>query len=209
MLLLCIFIVINTNVSDRSAVPAATESIVVDDKEVADSIPEGENMSADLDEQADEIESPVLRAEGGECTSGNICVFGSYQLDDQQGKDSLEWIILKKSGDKIFVLSRYLLREQVSFGKNTNRGKMVGVAWEKSYLRNWLNDSFYNEAFTQEQKDAICVTTLGFEYTGTYQGICQDKVFCLGVSEAENYKDFLKTTFYGSETSTKRWLGSI
>ena len=65
------------------------------------------------------------------------------------------------------------------------------VTWETCSLRSWLNNSFYNTAFSTAEKDKILTTTVQNENNpdyGTSGGnTTYDKVFLLSISEALSY----------------------
>ncbi|MBQ9471793.1 MAG: hypothetical protein IJU73_01480, partial [Ruminococcus sp.] len=77
--------------------------------------------------------------------------------------------------------------------------------WEVSYIRGWLNDEFYNTAFTSEEKELILDTQLDpnygdmnyFDYPGT-----TDKVFLLSKDEAE------RSEYYLAESADNRTAAS-
>lgn len=55
----------------------------------------------------------------------------------------------------------------------------VSVTWKDSLIRNWLNEIFYNDAFTDEERQEIGVTV-------TDENV-EDRVFLLSTDEAEEY----------------------
>ena len=71
-------------------------------------------------------------------------VLGRYEQDgnDDNGLEEIEWVVLDIKGDELFVISRFAL-DCIPY--NSSHGE---ARWENSYVRNWLNDSFYNQAFT-------------------------------------------------------------
>ena len=86
---------------------------------------------------------------------GDLIKFGHYEQDRKtsNGKEEIEWLVLSKEDDRMLVISRYVL----DWAKYNE--KLEDVTWEDCTLRNWLNDSFYNTAFTsQEQKKIVAVT---------------------------------------------------
>ena len=120
--------------------------------------------------------------------AGEIITFGTYEQDNNtsNGKEAIEWIILEKRSDgSLFVVSRYALDRQ-----SYNAG-YVDMTWEKCALRSWLNNTFYNAAFSSAEKAKIQTTTVVNEnnpYTGTKGGNnTQDKVFLLSLSEVNKY----------------------
>lgn len=77
--------------------------------------------------------------------------FGSFPQNNSNGniKEPIEWIVIDKQGNKALLLSKKIL-----INKSYN-DKLEKVVWEKSSLRQWLNTSFYNEAFNDEEKNQI------------------------------------------------------
>ena len=106
---------------------------------------------------------------------GDIIEFGAYEQDDdmRNGKEPIEWIVLSKEDDHIYLLSRYIL-DKLPYDKSTFMMKefndedgyyaypeLQNVEWASSL--DWLNDVFYKEAFTQNERKMIGKRT--FAYT--------------------------------------------
>ena len=86
---------------------------------------------------------------------GKVITFGAYEQDNNilDGNEPIEWIIAKIEKDGTLVLiSKYALdcKEYNVQRKN--------VTWETCTLRTWLNDSFYNTAFSSTEKARILIT---------------------------------------------------
>lgn len=93
------------------------------------------------DEMADSV--PSVSAE-------DLFTFGSYpQTDDGDVDSPIVWQILAKKGDKALLISQYALE---SLPYNADGGN---VAWENCSLRSWLNDEFFNRAFSSDEKAYI------------------------------------------------------
>lgn len=115
--------------------------------------------------------------------------FGNYpQTASGTDNTPIEWLVLAIDGDKVLLLSRYGLDAQPYNTNDTN------VTWEKCTLRTWLNDTFYNKAFTAEEQKAIETTTVSNAKDQCYSGYradggnnTQDKVFLLSYAEANKY----------------------
>ena len=60
-----------------------------------------------------------------------------YPVD---GKDPIEWVVLDKTEDSIFVMSKYAL-DCLPYNK-----VYAYVTWQFCTLREWLNEKFYNRA---------------------------------------------------------------
>ncbi len=121
---------------------------------------------------------------------GETVIFGKYEQDNnwENGYDDIEWIVLENTGSKLLLVSKYALD-----CKPYHKTKQM-VDWNGSFLRSWLNDSFYNSAFSEEEKKAVVltdyVTVDNTEYgqPGGYD--TQDHVFMLNIEQVRSYKLF-------------------
>ena len=122
-----------------------------------------------------------------------------YQFGKMDGKP-LSWNILTHQDRRILLLCTHI----VSRGPyNLNR---MGVTWEQSSVRNWLNSSFKNTFFSFEELDQMCVTKIENEnnpYNGTLGGITtQDTFFLLSISEVNEYLPH----YYNRSIGPEWWL---
>ena len=78
-------------------------------------------------------------------SSNNEMTFGSY-IQNGNSKSPIECIVLEDNGNELTLLSKYIL-DTVAYDENGEKGE-----WAECSLRTWLNDTFYNEAFTDEEK---------------------------------------------------------
>ena len=118
---------------------------------------------------------------------GDSIFFGKYEQDGNagNGKEKIEWIVLDKNGSSVYVISRYALDCKPYHDKQTS------ITWEKCTLRDWLNHSFLNTAFSAQEQKQILTTTVINEDNPDY-GIdggndTKDKIFLLSVKEARRY----------------------
>ena len=118
---------------------------------------------------------------------GDIITFGKYEQDNNtdNGKEDIEWIVLdKKSDGQLVLISKYVLDCQPYNTEYTE------VTWETCSLRKWLNGTFMDTAFSEEEKAKIQSTTITNEdspMSGTDGGNdTTDKVYLLSYSEASN-----------------------
>lgn len=113
--------------------------------------------------------------------TGEIVEFGHYEQDriDSNGAEPIQWIVLKTEEDKSLLISLYILDYQRFNGTSTTP---TAATWETSSLREWLNDSFLNTAFTSEEQKLIKRTEVSEDGTVT-----KDKVFLLSYDEAWQY----------------------
>ena len=97
----------------------------------------------------------------------------------------IKWIVLERNGDKALVISKYIIDRQKfnEISENT--------CWERSTIRKWLNEQFYNIAFSNQEKSKILTTTVKNSPNpqhGTSSGNdTLDKIFLLSVDEVKKY----------------------
>ncbi len=118
---------------------------------------------------------------------GKEYIFGSFEQDGNtsNGKEDIEWIVLDKQGDSFLLISKYGLDVKPY---NTEK---KDISWEHCTLRKWLNEEFYNSAFSEEEKNSIEKTNVVPHKNpiyGTNPGnATADKVFLLSIEEAKRY----------------------
>ncbi len=119
--------------------------------------------------------------------AGSYVFFGSYEQDNEisNGAEDIEWLVLNREGNKLLVISRYALDCQPY---NT---PSASVTWEKCTLRNWLNNAFFNAAFSAEEQamiPAVMVSADKNPDSDTNPGkSTKDKVFLLSILEVDTY----------------------
>ena len=129
---------------------------------------------------------------------GDVYKFGSYiQNKGWMGvfneKQEIEWIVLDKNGVSLLLISKYALD-----CKQYNE-KFSLVTWEDCTLRKWLNKTFINDAFSEEEQKLIQTTTVNAESNPSYDtnagSDTKDKVFLLSIQEVNNYfKEYMALT---------------
>ena len=132
--------------------------------------------------------STILKAHPEVAQVGDIITFGNYEQDNKtaNGKEEIEWKVLEKDQNgKMLLISRYALDCRHYHSKNEK------VTWETSDIRSWLNNDFYNTAFTKSQRAKIKTTTLenrdNADYNTDGGNDTKDKVFLLSFDEAKTY----------------------
>ncbi len=120
-----------------------------------------------------------------EIKAGDTVTFGSYEQDNDQtnGKEPIEWVVMEVEGGDAMLLSRYVL-DILAY----NDGNMK-TSWKNSSLRRWLNSTFYDEAFTAEEKEQLIIKELETKYD---EGTTADPVTLMTCPDAlrifENHK---------------------
>ena len=111
--------------------------------------------------------------------------FGSYYQSSKNSKEPIEWLVMDKKRKDILLISKYALDCE-----RYNR-KCVDVTWETCTLRKWLNETFFNAAFSDDEKKSIQSTTVTADKNPDYStppgNHTNDKVFLLSIDEVEKY----------------------
>ena len=114
---------------------------------------------------------------------GETIEFGNYPQDKDGTEKPIEWIVMKKEGNQVLLLSKYVLD-----AKPYNEG-WGDVTWETSDIRQWLNNEFYTTAFNKAEKAKIQTSLIknedNSEYGTSGGNDTEDKVFLLSEKEAE------------------------
>ena len=141
-------------------------------------IPEYKNVSEIL-----KTDKNLLRVK---FKAGNSITLGNYP-QTKAGNDNtpIEWMVLENDGETALLISRYELD-----CKPYNE-KYEDTTWEKCTLRSWLNNEFYNRAFSTEEKQYILQSNVRAdknpEYSTNPGNMTKDRVFLLSVVEANKF----------------------
>ena len=117
----------------------------------------------------------------------DVITFGKYSSDSgyYAQESDIEWIVLEKQGNSLFVISKQAVGNELYNETDT------AVTWETCTLRSWLNDEFLNSAFTSEEQAKIQTTDVVAEKNPVYDtdpgNNTKDKIFLLSITEAEKY----------------------
>ena len=117
---------------------------------------------------------------------GNYVIFGNYpQTNDGNDNSPIEWLVLESDRETALLISRYALDCKPY---NT---EFVDTTWEQCTLRGWLNNAFYNRAFSTEEKQYILQSDVSADKNPKYStnpgNATKDKVFLLSIVEANKY----------------------
>ena len=122
------------------------------------------------------------------CESGDVITFGTYEQDNNldNGAEAIEWLVLNRDGNKALVISKYCL-EQMPFN-NT----LAPVTWENCTIRKWLNNDFFNTAFSADEKTSVLVSNISYPDDVDHEEptrTTKDRIFLLSENEALLYFD--------------------
>lgn len=119
--------------------------------------------------------------------------------------EPIKWNILKKENGKAFIMTEMILDSQV-FDPYASSSKYISPRYEHSYIREWLNKTFYEIAFATLQKEIIEITEVDNSAKSTgdesNEYICEntkDKIFLLSHEEAITFLDFDESIVYGTD----------
>lgn len=110
---------------------------------------------------------------------GDEITMGCYAGED------IKWIVLDANDNNILVISKDII-EAKPFNKSD-----ADVTWETCSLRKWLNEDFYQTAFSSNEKEKIqkaLVVTPDNPVSGAEGGNnTEDYIYLLSIDEANNY----------------------
>ncbi len=99
-------------------------------------------------------------------SEGTLIEFGTYEQDndEENGKEPIYWIVADKNTAPGYciLISEYGLDYKPYNDEDTD------VTWETCSLRKWLNEDFYNEAFSDEEKELVTQVRLTNEDSKNY-----------------------------------------
>ena len=134
---------------------------------------------------------------------GYIFINGKKVIQDRHyyfKVEPIKWRVISESTNSYQLLSEYILDAKAYYKTEAIRqinGKTIySNNYAHSDIRTWLNNEFYNIAFTQKEKNDIIYTNVDNSSSTTseqtYKYVCEntkDKVYLL------SYKDLLNTSY--------------
>lgn len=139
---------------------------------------------------------------------GDVIPFGKFEQDNsgKDGKEAIEWIVLDQKEGYVLLLSRSILKYNAFASRDNN-------SWENSLVREWLNGSFYNDSFSEEEKGRIrqqwMRSAQNFMYPRAFSTTpwndTYDKVFLLSLEDVTAYRDL----FLDTKSTTSALTGNI
>ncbi len=107
---------------------------------------------------------------------GSLLIFGEYE------GEPIEWIVLENEADEIYCLSKDIVSQQ-PYEADGNV-----LLWNDSTLCYWLNSTFFEEAFTDEEKVRIerASDTIAPEVSSDY------RIYLLNRLDFSTYRDIFE-----------------
>ena len=115
---------------------------------------------------------------------GDVITFGKYEQDNDttNGTEDIEWIVLDRDSDgNLLVISKFCLDYHAYHTEDAY------VTWETCELRSWLNSSFLNSAFTEDELYRIVSHLVDNETEPANGNNTTDMMFILNATEAKRY----------------------
>ncbi len=118
---------------------------------------------------------------------GDTITFGLYEQDGNtaNNQEPIEWQVLEVANGKALVICNYVLNN-----KPYNDVQEI-TSWENCSLRKWLNEDFYNEAFSSANKAKILESSLPLATNSESDvypdNAIKDSLFLLSIVEANKY----------------------
>lgn len=141
----------------------------------------------DCKKKASEFYKQYLSEQLNGAHIGSNIFFGTYEQDNDisNGKESIEWTVLAKDGNKLLIISKQGLDCQ-RYNETED-----DVTWSSCTLRTWLNSTFVNEAFNNDEKGIIQPTKVVADENPNFYtpagSDTTDKVFLLSLTEVNKY----------------------
>ena len=137
---------------------------------------------------------------GGKLYVGDEFTLGTYEQDNdlENGKEDIEWVVLSKDGDGYICISKCVLDAQYF----SNNNQVIPNSWSDSHLREWLNNTFLLEAFSDMDKMNLSeMQTRIYEWESLDKYVMNtktvsDKVRVINYGELDDNPSCVKVTEY-------------
>jgi hypothetical protein len=137
-----------------------------------------------LQREIDRLQNALDNATGGNTGNGNS-PFASVSVGDIIEFGQLDWLVLAVEDGKALILSDKIIENRVY------HSPWGEITWEHSSLREFLNGSFYNSTFTEQEKGWIEETNIinndNAQYGTSGGNDTVDKIFLLSIDEVNTY----------------------
>lgn len=129
---------------------------------------------------------------------GRTVEIGSYYKKDDSKMSPIVWQVFDVTDDSVYLLSHYIIDCIPFLDQETTYPPLENV-WGDSYIREWLNNEFYQTAFNEEEKSIICLKKYTFLNHSRYESMrrsetSEDYVSLLTPEQAENICSSVKLT---------------
>ena len=164
----------NTEITPMPATAVTSETSVTEEP----SEPK-EETTVLISEIQSEAESTEPEIDFSSLKAGDTVTIGTFEQDGDagNGKEPIEWDVLFADDEKALVVSKYVLFCG-EFGKNWD--------YEGCLIWDYFDNEFYNNAFTDAEKEKIPTVTIATRDADDTSG----KIFPLSIEEVKKYYSF-------------------
>ncbi len=133
--------------------------------------------------KCDEIKTAAYQEMLETVKVGEEIYYGVYEQDGNElnGKEIIKWLVLAREENRFLVISKDCLDTQPYHNTYCN------ISWETCSLRGWLNETFLEEAFDDDERARIVPTIVSnpnnLEYATRGGNDTSDSVFLLSSNE--------------------------
>lgn len=112
---------------------------------------------------------------------GDLVKLGKFEQDNNysNGSEDIIWKVIERTPYSILLLSQYSLDFQEHFSNSLSSNDKTLYTYINSKIRTWLNNDFYNYAFSEQEKNIIGLTKIASNVN--------DKIFLLSSTEVIFY----------------------
>lgn len=123
--------------------------------------------------------------------SGEYIYFGNWQRAYSDRKP-IKWRVLENDGSNLLLMADETVdtlpyHAEDDYASNSDYTKEEENTWEKATLRKWLNEDFYQNAFTEEEKEYLITNKVlnGYSSNSQYNSgpTTYDKIYLLSTKE--------------------------
>ena len=138
----------------------------------------------------DEIKAAAYQEMLETAKVGEEIYYGVYEQDGNElnGKEIIKWFVLDREENRFLVISKDCLDTQ------PYHNTYCDISWEKCSLRGWLNETFLEEAFDDDERARIVPTIVtnpyNFMHATSGGKDTSDSVFLLSWIEVNKYLAF-------------------
>jgi|GEM_PF-2047486 hypothetical protein len=136
----------------------------------------------------------------------DVVEMGTYPQSDPLGKstDPINWRVMDVTETKVMLMADSIL-DYRRYNESEDRN---GIYWGSSDIRKWLNENFYEFAFSQQEKEKILETTheTGSKYlTTVYSGKVTDRIMLPSYDCIYTWRQEEKNTLTKDERTAVIW----
>ena len=113
-----------------------------------------EHLTGFLWQRPAHLEPVIDRSALAAAQVGDTIEFGLYPENKSADSKPLQWIVLKKEGTRLLVITKYCI-DKIGYHR-----AQTPIDWEHCDLRRWLNVPFFQLTFTPEEQAMIPAVTI-------------------------------------------------